>query len=70
MSIQQNSQAKKVLVRPKMVDKDKGKSIFIGDPRTLNILQGRIARKAPDKKTITSPEAPGALSIEQPSMAP
>jgi hypothetical protein len=34
-----------------MTDKGKGKSIVIGDPRTSNILQGWIARKASDKKT-------------------
>jgi hypothetical protein len=43
--------SKKVLVRPEMVDKSKGKSIVIGDPRTSNKSQGGIAWKAPDKKT-------------------
>jgi hypothetical protein len=32
-------------------DKGKGKNIAIGDPRTLSISQGGIARKAPDRKT-------------------
>ena len=43
--------SKKVLVRPKMTNKSKCKSIIIGDPHTLNISQGGITRKAPDKKT-------------------
>jgi hypothetical protein len=34
-----------------MSDKGKAKNIVIGDPRILNISQGGIARKAPDKKT-------------------
>jgi hypothetical protein len=42
---------KKVLVRPKVADKGKGKTIVIGDPRTSNISLGVIAWKAPDKKT-------------------
>ena len=55
--------SKKVLVRPEMADKGKGKSIIIGDPRTSNISQGGIARKASGKR-LTSPEAGGAGSIE------
>jgi hypothetical protein len=43
--------SKKVLVRPEIANIGKGKSIVIGDPCTSNISQGRIARKAPDKKT-------------------
>jgi hypothetical protein len=43
--------SKKVLVRPEVADNGKGKNIFIGDPRTSNISQEEIARKAPDKKT-------------------
>jgi hypothetical protein len=43
--------SKRVLVRPKVADKGKGKNIPIGDPRTLNILRGGIVRKAPDRKT-------------------
>ena len=42
---------KKVLVRPKVADKGKGKNIVTGDPRTSNISQEDIARKAPNKKT-------------------
>jgi hypothetical protein len=49
-----------------MADKGKGENIVIGDPRTSNISQGGIARKAPDKKTNKSRDA-GASSIEQPS---
>jgi hypothetical protein len=43
--------SKKVLVRLEMFDKGKGKNIIIGDPRTSNISQGGIARKAPDMNT-------------------
>jgi hypothetical protein len=41
---------KKVLVRPEMADKDKGKGIVIGDPRMLIISQKEIAQKASDEK--------------------
>jgi pyruvate formate-lyase activating enzyme-like uncharacterized protein len=41
---------KKVLVRPKMADKGKGKGIVIGDPRMSIISQKEIARKASDEK--------------------
>jgi hypothetical protein len=40
----------KVLVRPEMADKGKGKCIIIGDPRISNISQKVIARNAPDEK--------------------
>jgi hypothetical protein len=42
---------KKVLVQPEVTDKDKGKNIVIGDPRTLNTSREVAAQKAPDKKT-------------------
>jgi hypothetical protein len=42
---------KKVLVRPEVADQGKGKNIVIDDPRTSNISQEEIARKAPDRKT-------------------
>jgi hypothetical protein len=42
---------KRVLVRPEVADKGKGKNIVIGDPCTSNISQGGIARKALGKKT-------------------
>jgi hypothetical protein len=42
---------KRVLVRPEVVDKGRGKNIIIGDPCRLNISQGGIAGKASDKKT-------------------
>jgi hypothetical protein len=42
---------KKVLLRPEVVDKGKGKNFDIGGPRTLNISQEGIARKTPDRKT-------------------
>jgi hypothetical protein len=41
---------KKILVRPEMADKGKSKDIIIGSPRTLNISQKEIVRKAPDNK--------------------
>ena len=41
---------KKILVRPEMADKSKSKDIIIDDPRTSNISQKEIARKAPDDK--------------------
>ena len=40
----------KILVRPEMADKSKSKDIIIDDPRTSNISQKEIARKAPDDK--------------------
>jgi hypothetical protein len=54
---------KRFLVRPEVDDNGKGKNIIIGDPRTSNISQGGIARKASGKR-LTSPEAGGAGSIE------
>jgi co-chaperonin GroES (HSP10) len=42
---------KKVLVRPEMSDKDKGKGIIIGDPHTTKLSQGVVAQMAPNKKT-------------------
>jgi hypothetical protein len=41
---------KKVLVRPKMADKGKGKDIIMGDPCISNISQKKITQKAPDEK--------------------
>jgi hypothetical protein len=41
----------KVLVRPEVADKDKGKNIVIGDSHMSNISRGGIVRNAPDKKT-------------------
>jgi hypothetical protein len=37
-----------------VADKGKGENIVISDPRTSNIPQEEIARKAPDKKTSKS----------------
>jgi hypothetical protein len=54
--------SKKVLVRPEMADKGKGKSIIIVDLRTSNILQGGIARKAPEKKAYKFGGAKGRLN--------
>jgi hypothetical protein len=41
--------SKKFLVRPEVAVK--GKNIIIGDPRTSNISQGEIARRASDINT-------------------
>jgi hypothetical protein len=56
--------SKKVLVRPEVADKGKGKNIVICDPRTSNISQEEIARKAPGRKTNKSG---GARGQAQPS---
>jgi hypothetical protein len=41
---------KKVLVRPEMADKGKGKGIVIGNPRMSIISQKEIARKASNEE--------------------
>jgi hypothetical protein len=47
-----------------MTDKGKGKkNIIIGDPRTSNISQRGIARKASDKKTNKSRGVGGRLNL-------
>jgi hypothetical protein len=51
--------SKKVLVRPEVADKGKGRNIIICDPRTPNISQEEIAQKAPDRKTNKSGGAGG-----------
>jgi hypothetical protein len=53
---------KKIMVSPKVDDKGKGKNIVTGDPRTSNISQEEIVRKAPDKKTNKSRGAGGRLN--------
>jgi hypothetical protein len=50
---------KKVLVRPEIADKGKGKGIVIGDPPMSNISQKEIALKAPDEKAKRSEGAGG-----------
>jgi hypothetical protein len=62
--------SKRVLVRPEVADKGKGKNIIIGDPHTSNISQGQIAWKALDKKTNKSGGARGRLhrAVEQRSL--
>jgi hypothetical protein len=42
----------KVLIRPEMANKDKDKSVVIGDPCTLNPTQGVATRKAPNIKEL------------------
>jgi hypothetical protein len=54
--------SKKILVRIEVADKGKGKNIIIGDPRTSNISQVGIARKALDKKTNKSGGVGGRLN--------
>jgi hypothetical protein len=54
---------KKVLVRPEMADKGKGKGIIIGDPRMSIISQKEIARKASDKKAKKSEDAGGQAQL-------
>ena len=53
---------KKVLDRSEVADKGKGENIVIGDPRTSNISQEEIARKAPNKKTNKSGGTGGRLN--------
>jgi hypothetical protein len=62
--------SKKVLVRPEMADKGKGKSIIIGDPRTSNILLGGITKKALDKKTNKSRGAKGQARLSSQARLP
>jgi hypothetical protein len=61
--------SKNVLVWPKVADKGKCKNIVIGDPRTSNISQEKIARKATDRETNKFGGA-GASSTTQPSKTP
>jgi hypothetical protein len=49
---------KKVLVRPKVASKGKGKNIIIGDPRTSNIHKEELLGNLRTKR-LTSPEAAG-----------
>jgi hypothetical protein len=50
---------KKVLVRPKMADKGKGKGIVIDDPRMSIISQKEIAQKASGEKAKRFEDAGG-----------
>jgi hypothetical protein len=54
---------KKVLVRPEMADKGKGRGIVIGDPRMSIISQKEIARKASDGKAKKSEGAGGQAQL-------
>ena len=53
----------KILVRPEMADKSKSKDIIIDDPRTSNISQKEVARKALDNKTNKSESAGGQTQL-------
>jgi hypothetical protein len=61
---------KKVLVRPEVADKGKGKNIVIGDCRTSNISQEVIARKAPDRNTNKSGDARGQAQLSSRAKLP
>jgi hypothetical protein len=54
---------KKVLVRPEMADKGKGKDIVIGDRRTSDKSQKEIARKASDEKAKKSEDGGGQAQL-------
>jgi hypothetical protein len=54
---------KKVLVRPEMADKGKGKDIVIGNPRMSIISQKDTARKASDEKAKKSEGAGGQAQL-------
>jgi hypothetical protein len=54
---------KRVLVRPEMADKGKGRGIVIGDPRMSIISQKEIARKASDGKAKKSEGAGGQAQL-------
>jgi hypothetical protein len=62
--------SKKVLVRPKMADKGKGKSIVISGPRMSNISQGVIVRKDPNKKTNKSGGTGGQAQLSSQARLP
>jgi hypothetical protein len=53
-----------------MADKGKSESIIIGDPRTSNISQGWIARKAPDKNTNKSGGTGGQAQLSSRARQP
>jgi hypothetical protein len=54
---------KKVLVRPEMADKGKGKDVVIGDPRMSIISQKDTTRKASDEKAKKSEGAGGQAQL-------
>jgi hypothetical protein len=61
---------KKVFVWPEMADKGKSKDIIIGDPRTSNISQKEVARKALDNKTNKSGGAGGHTQLRSRARQP
>jgi hypothetical protein len=50
---------KKVLVRPEVVDKEKGKGIHIGDPRVLDENRKILSREVFSEKMPSSPPTLG-----------
>jgi hypothetical protein len=60
----------KVLVRPKMADKSKGKGIVIDDPRMSIVSQKEIARKASDGKAKKSEGAEGQTQLRSRARQP
>ena len=61
---------KKASVWPEVADKGKGENIVISDPRTSNISQEEIARKALDKKTSKSGGARGQTQLRSRARQP
>jgi hypothetical protein len=57
---------KKVLVRPEMADKGKGKGIVISNPRMSDISQKEIARKASDEGRGGRPTRVGPRAVQRP----
>jgi hypothetical protein len=60
----------KVLVRPETADKSKSKDIIIDDPRTSNISEKEVARKALDNKTNKSGSAGGQTQLRSGARQP
>jgi hypothetical protein len=61
---------KDVLVRSEVADRGKGGNIVISDPRTSNISQEEIARKASDKETSKSRGARGHTQLRSRARQP
>jgi hypothetical protein len=61
---------KRVLVRPEMADKIKSKDIIIDDPRTSNISQKEVARRALNNKTNKSGRPGGQTQLRSRARQP